>query len=467
MKKKTEKIFILLTDFITINLAWITFFYVRVQSGWFEIIAQPDIVLSMLAVYLFWLVIFTFVGMYRTWFALSRFDELSTLFKASFFGVFILFFSILYSDYTSGVQTSIRVFILMYWIIFFCLVGTGRLVIRGIQRRLLIQGIGRRNALIVGYNDKSKEIHESILKHRALGLDIVAYVGVRDSELNKSYKGIGVIDTVRNLEKVVDLYQIKNVIISLSRHQEDVILEVISKCEGKNIEIKMAPDLYDIISGQAKVAQLYSFPLIDVMPELMPEWEKKLKRVMDIVLSFLLIIVTLPITLISALLIRIQSKGPIFYKQQRMGLNGKIFKIYKFRSMIQDAEKHTGPVWSTKDDPRITPVGSFIRKARIDEIPQVINILKGDMSFVGPRPERPFFVEKLSEEIPLYRRRLKVRPGVTGWAQVKHKYDETIEDVKVKLRYDLFYIENMSLRMDFKIIFRTVFVVLFGKGHFD
>ena len=350
----------------------------------------------------------------------------------------------------------------MYWIIFFCLVGTGRLVIRGIQRRLLIQGIGRRNALIVGYNDKSKEIHESILKHRALGLDIVAYVGVRDSELNKSYKGIGVIDTVRNLEKVVDLYQIKNVIISLSRHQEDVILEVISKCEGKNIEIKMAPDLYDIISGQAKVAQLYSFPLIDVMPELMPEWEKKLKRVMDIVLSFLLIIVTLPITLISALLIRIQSKGPIFYKQQRMGLNGKIFKIYKFRSMIQDAEEHTGPVWSTKDDPRITPVGSFIRKARIDEIPQVINILKGDMSFVGPRPERPFFVEKLSEEIPLYRRRLKVRPGVTGWAQVKHKYDETIEDVKVKLRYDLFYIENMSLRMDFKIIFRTVFVVLFG-----
>jgi lipopolysaccharide/colanic/teichoic acid biosynthesis glycosyltransferase len=135
--------------------------------------------------------------------------------------------------------------------------------------------------------------------------------------------------------------------------------------------------------------------------------------------------------------------------------------------MVQDAEKKTGPVWSTKGDPRITRVGRFIRKVRLDEIPQVINIFRGDMSFVGPRPERPIFVEKLASEIPLYKRRLKVRPGITGWAQVKHKYDETIEDVKVKLRYDLFYIENMSLRMDLKILFKTIFVVLFGKGHYE
>jgi lipopolysaccharide/colanic/teichoic acid biosynthesis glycosyltransferase len=135
--------------------------------------------------------------------------------------------------------------------------------------------------------------------------------------------------------------------------------------------------------------------------------------------------------------------------------------------MFTDAEKRTGPVWSSKDDPRITRIGRIIRKLRIDEIPQMINVLRGEMSMVGPRPERPFFVEKLAEEIPYYKRRLKVRPGITGWAQVKHKYDETIEDVKVKLRYDLFYIENMSLRMDFKIIFRTIFVVLFGKGHYN
>jgi exopolysaccharide biosynthesis polyprenyl glycosylphosphotransferase len=203
------------------------------------------------------------------------------------------------------------------------------------------------------------------------------------------------------------------------------------------------------------------------MPQLMPEWEKKIKRLMDVVISILLIILTSPIVIITAIAIKRESKGPIFYKQERSGLDGKVFKIIKFRSMRADAEKLSGPVWSTKDDPRITKVGKFIRKVRIDEIPQMINVLKGEMSLVGPRPERPFFVEQLSKEIPFYKRRLKVRPGVTGWAQVKHKYDETVEDVKEKLRYDLFYIENMSLSNDFKILFRTIFVVLFGQGHFN
>lgn len=467
MNKRTEKFLILITDFITVNLAWMAFFYVRVQTGWFELIAQPDILLSMIAVYFYWLVIFTFVGMYRTWFALSRFDELSTLFKATFVGVFILFFLILYDDYSSGATTSVRFYIFLYWGIFLLFVGTGRLLIRSVQRNLLVKGIGRRNALIVGFNSKSNEIHSSISKHRELGLDIVAYAGVDDSELNKSYKDISVVNTIHNLESVIEKYQIKNVIISLGRHEEEIILEVITRCEGQNVEIKIVPDLYDIISGHAKISQLYSFPLIDVMPELMPEWEKKLKRLMDIILSFILLIITSPATFLTAIAIKLDSKGPIFYKQDRSGMNGKVFKIIKFRTMVADAEKHTGPVWSTKDDPRITLVGRFIRKVRLDEIPQVYNVLKGDMSFVGPRPERPFFVEKLSHEIPLYKRRLKVRPGITGWAQVKHKYDESIEDVKVKLRYDLFYIENMSLRMDFKIIFRTVIVVLFGKGHYE
>lgn len=405
--------------------------------------------------------------MSRTWFALSRLDELSSLFKAIFVGIFILFVLILYDDYQLGVTTSVRFFIIIYWGILFGLVGFGRVFIRSIQKKLLINGFGRRNALIVGFNYKANEIHDSIVKNRALGLDVVAYVGVQKSELNNSYYNIPVVSTIQDLGNVIDKYSIKDIIISLGWHEEEAILDVISRCDEKNVDIKIVPDLYNIISGQAKVTQLHTFPLIDIMPGLMPEWEKKLKRLMDILLSLGLIIFSLPITLISSLIIKLESKGPVFYKQERMGLNGKLFKIYKFRSMVSDAEKISGPVWSTKDDPRITRFGKFIRKVRIDEIPQTLNILKGDMSFVGPRPERPFFVEKLSNEIPLYKRRLKVRPGVTGWAQVKHKYDENIEDVKLKTRYDLFYIENMSLRMDFKIIFRTVFVVLFGKGHFD
>ncbi len=467
MNKKIEKILVLLTDFLTINLAWLVFFYIRVETGWFELFTQPDVLLPMVVIYFYWLVIFTFVGMYRTWFALSRLDELSTLFKASFVGIFLIFFVILYDDYVREVQSANRFYIFFYWGIFFGIVGTGRLVIRSVQRNLLAGGIGRRNALIVGFNEKANEVHTSVSRFKELGLDIVGYVTANENEIGKEFKGVKVIDVVSNLEKVIDRLSITNIIISLGRNDEDIIVDVIERCGDKSIEIKMVPDLYDIISGQAKIAQLYSFPLIDVMPELMPVWEKKLKRVMDIVLSLLLLILTAPVTIVTSILLKLDSPGPVFYRQERSGLNGKPFRILKFRTMYTDAEKHTGPVWSTKDDPRITRVGKFVRKVRLDEIPQAYNVLKGDMSFVGPRPERPFFVEKLSKEIPLYKRRLKVRPGITGWAQVKHKYDETIDDVKVKLRYDLFYIENMSLRMDFKIIFKTVFVVFFGKGHYE
>ena len=164
--------------------------------------------------------------------------------------------------------------------------------------------------------------------------------------------------------------------------------------------------------------------------------------------------------------LKLTAREAIFFTQERCGQDGRVFKMIKFRSMFSDAEKKSGPVWSQKDDPRITRVGKFLRKIRLDEIPQMLNVLMGEMSLVGPRPERPYFVEKFTEQIPYYKRRLKVRPGITGWAQVKHKYDESIEDVKAKLRYDLFYIENMSLRMDFKILFRTIFVVMFGKGHY-
>jgi exopolysaccharide biosynthesis polyprenyl glycosylphosphotransferase len=273
--------------------------------------------------------------------------------------------------------------------------------------------------------------------------------------------------TLNNLAEVVANSNSKEVIISLEKENHDLLVDIIAKLENKNVGLKIVPDLYEILSGQARTSQIYGTPLIDIMPELMPEWEKKLKRIMDMVISFLILILSIPITILTAVAIKIDSNGPIFFRQERIGMTGKKFRIIKFRSMFKDAEKYTGPVWSQKGDPRVTRIGRFLRRFRIDEIPQMINVLKGEMSLVGPRPERPVFVEKLSQEIPYYPRRLKVRPGITGWAQVKHKYDENIEDVKIKLRYDLFYIENMSLRMDFKILTRTIFVVLFGKGHYS
>lgn len=467
MSNKIEKILILITDFITINLAFIIYFTLRVQSGLFDLVVMPEFFVPMLAIYFYWLLIFTFVGMYRTWFAASRFDELSTLFKAAFVGIFILFFVIFLDDYLSGVASSTRILIFIYWGLLLVLVGSGRLIIRSIQRNLLIKGFGRRCALIIGFNEKAFEVYDTLLQHRGLGIDAEAFVSVRQEKIGHEYKGLKVEGSISNLDELIKRFTVQEIIIALEKENHDVLVEVISKTEGKDIKLKIVPDLYEILSGQARTSQIYGMPLIDIMPELMPEWEKKLKRFLDIIAALILLVVNSPVIFLSAIAIKLDSKGPVFFKQERSGLNGKPFKMVKFRSMYQDAEKLTGPVWSQKDDPRITKVGRVIRKLRIDEIPQMYNVLKGEMSLVGPRPERPFFVEKLSEQIPYYKRRLKVRPGITGWAQVKHKYDESIEDVKIKLRYDLFYIENMSIRMDMKILFRTVFVVIFGKGHYN
>ncbi len=467
MDKRLEKILILLVDFITINLSVAVFFFIRVETGWFEMFSEPSYWLASTGLYLYWLILFIFVGMYRTWFALSRFDELSTLFKSTFVGIFILFVVILYDDSIHGTSDSNRLLIFLYWGILLAFVGSGRLFVRSFQRSLLIKGIGRRNALIIGFNPTAHKIHDSIIKFRSLGLDVQGYLAVKDENVGKRYKDVKVLDSVKNVEKWIDDYKVRNIIIALEKHEDDIMMNVITNCENKNVSIKIVPDLYNIIYGQARVTQIYGFPLIDVMPQLMPEWEKKAKRLLDIVASFMILIITSPIIILTAIAIKLDSKGPVFFKQERSGLNGNEFMVYKFRSMVSDAEAKTGPVWSIKDDPRITRVGRLIRKVRIDELPQMINVLKGEMSLVGPRPERPYFVDMLSKEIPYYKRRLKVRPGVTGWAQVKHKYDESIEDVKTKLNYDLFYIENMSLRLDIKIIFRTVFVVLFGKGHFE
>jgi exopolysaccharide biosynthesis polyprenyl glycosylphosphotransferase len=467
MDKRTEKILTILSDFITINLAWLTYFYIRIESGWFSIIILPEAWVPMLVVYVYWLIVFTFVGMYRTWFAASRFDEISTLFKASFVGIFILFFIIFLDDYLHGVESNTRILIFIYWGLIVLYVGAGRLIIRSVQRNLLIKGIGRRNSIVIGFNPKGFEIHEQIKQAPGLGLDVIGYIAINPDNAGKENNNVKVIGTINNLSSVVESENIREAIIALEQEDHNILVDIIAQLESKNVGLKIVPDLYEILSGQARSAQIYGVPLMDIMPELMPEWEKKLKRLLDIVISLLILIFSLPIVLVFSIAIKLDSKGSIFFKQDRIGMNNKVFKVIKFRSMFEDAEKHTGPVWSQKNDPRVTRVGKIIRRLRIDEIPQMYNVFRGEMSLVGPRPERPFFVEKLSAEIPYYKRRLKVRPGITGWAQVKHKYDESIEDVKIKLRYDLFYIENMSLRMDLKILIRTMYVVLFGKGHYS
>ena len=399
MSKTTEKILILSTDFLTINLAWIVYFILRVQTGWFKLLTVPEFPITMMVMYFYWVIIFTFVGMYRTWFAASRFDELATLFKASFVGIFILFFLIFLDDYRLGVSSSTRILIFIYWGLFLVFVGSGRLLVRSIQRSLLIKGYGRKNALIVGFNKKAHEVHDQILQYKALGLDIKGYISVNGTSIGKEYKETPVLGFIDETSKVIDDTNAKEIIIALDKSDNDILVDLIARCEPKNVGLKIVPDLYEILSGQAKTSQIYGLPLIDIMPQLMPEWEKKIKRIIDVVVSFLSLIITLPVAIPTALAIKLETEGPVFFKQTRCGMNDTVFKIIKFRSMYNDAEKLTGPVWSQKDDPRITKVGRIIRKVRIDEIPQMYNVLKGEMSLVGPRPERPYFVEMLSNII--------------------------------------------------------------------
>ncbi len=270
------------------------------------------------------------------------------------------------------------------------------------------------------------------------------------------------------LDRVSDIIvekQIRSVLIGLDSTHHEALMEIIHRCDSPNVHVRIMPDLYDIVSGQARINSIYGLPLMEVHPELLKTWESFAKRFLDLLTSLSILILTLPLWMIIAIMIKLNSHGPVLYRQIRVGKDGRHFKMLKFRSMKTDAEKHTGPVWAGRNDPRVTKVGRFLRRTHLDELPQFLNVVKGDMSLVGPRPERPFFVEKLSKEIPLYKHRHRVKPGITGWAQVKYKYDENIEDVRNKIKYDLFYIENNSWRLDLKILFNTVYVMVAGKGH--
>ena len=464
MKPSAERSATFLIDGVAINLGWLLYYYVRVISGWIQITIEPDLLAPMVFIYLFWAFVFFLVGLYRPWYAASRFDEIALLFKTTALGCVFLFFVIFVDDVGSAPGPSSRVLILLYWAILFVGVSGGRLVLRSVQRRLLIAGIGARNTIIVGSATRSRELYEQVRKYPALGYRVVGFVGI-DKRWGKHHQeSVPLLGYMEDLARIIPKRQIRDIVVALDSTDHDRLLDIVARCGDFNVGLKIVPDLYDIISGMAKTNQIYGFPLIEISPQLLKPWEEAAKRFIDAAVSATVLVAGLPLWLLIALAIRIDSPGPVFYKQERVGKDGDRFRIFKFRSMHQHAERE-GPTWAHRHDPRVTRVGKVLRKLHLDEVPQMFNVLRGQMSLVGPRPERPMFVEQLTTEIPMYPRRLKVRPGITGWAQVKHKYDESIDDVKKKVQYDLFYIENISLRMDLKILFSTVSHMLLGKGH--
>ena len=265
------------------------------------------------------------------------------------------------------------------------------------------------------------------------------------------------------IEHVLETQQVEEVIIAVESSDHDRLKDIISRIDNGKIRIKVLPDMYTILAGSVDMTNIYGALLIEINPDVMPYWQRAIKRLMDILLSFLALIALIPFFIFSAIAVKLSSPGSIFFLQDRVGLNGKNFKIIKFRTMYVNSEA-SGPQLSSEGDPRITPIGRFMRKTRLDEFPQFLNVLLGQMSLVGPRPERQFYIDQIVQVEPQYIHLTRVRPGITSWGQVKFGYAENVDQMLQRMKFDLIYLKNRSLALDIKIMFYTVIIVFKAQG---
>lgn len=460
----TGKMFLLLIDSLILISYWTVYYYIRTSMGIFELQSEIDFIIPLFAVVIFWLSIFSLFGLYKVQQIKSRTDEFIQILKATTIGSLIIYIVVFSEDINLPPSQTSRSLLIYHWLLVSTFVSVGRISFITYLRKKYLQGKFLKNAIIVGWDKKGKEIFDKLYDFPALGMKVLGFISLKKISGSNSYQNKPLLGFIDQLSEIIHSKNISEVLIALESTDHNKLLKIIEKCEPHKVNFKILPDMYDVISGQLRTNQLYGFPLLEISPKQMQPWEFFVKRVIDILISILIIVLTIPISIIAAIAIKIESRGPIIFKQERVGLEGEIFIMKKFRTMIHNAEWDSGPIWSTQNDPRITKLGLFLRKTRLDEIPQLFNVLSGEMSMVGPRPERPFFVEKFKKEIPFYARRLHVLPGITGWAQIKQGYDASIDDVKSKLKYDLYYIENMSLRIDLKILFNTFYTMIMGRG---
>ena len=473
-----EKLLTLLFDLAAITVAFYVTLWLRYFSRFFPETYNPAIDLSSyffpsMVMSVCWIVLFFFSGLYREWYKESRLDEFLVVARTVFIGLLGLFLItsaqqiVVFAnsgDWRSMFTRTKMATLLTYGGCMLFFATTNRFTIHSFLSFLFKKGIAVSKVMIIGANESGNRLVKEIHAYARLGYRLVGFIDDDGRKTGTTFAGYQVLGTYSDIPDIVKKERIPALIVAHVSGSANEILKILNYCGDISVTIYMVPSLTDVITGHLKTHQIFGIPLMVLLQDHMPGWQAQIKRLMDITVSAMVLLFGAPFWLVVATVIRMNSPGPFIYKQVRVGRNGKNFTLYKFRSMYQDAEKRSGPAWAMENDPRITPVGRFIRKTRLDEIPQFFNVLKGEMSLVGPRPERPYFVEQLKAEIPWYVRRIKMKPGITGWAQVKHKYDASIEDVKQKVIYDLYYFENMSIVLDIKIILQTFWVVLTGKG---
>ena len=419
--------------------------------------------LALLFIPAFWVTIFYISGQYTNIYRKSRLLELGRTIMTSIGGVTIIFFLLLLNDWIPDYRKYYNLYFTLLALHFgftylFRLILTTRTIHR-IHKRLI--GF---NTLIIGGNKKAVRLAEDMMTQtRPAGNLIVGFLTVNEREFYPLEKYAPNLGSYKNLQKVINQFEVEEIIIAIESSEHKLLSEILTLLENRTHTVWGIPDLFDILSNTAKTNTIFGSPLLKISNGLMPVWQENVKRLLDVVVSILSVVVFFPVFIALAIGIKMSSKGPVMYKQERIGKFGKPFMIHKLRTMVSDAETDE-PLLSSSDDSRITHIGQFLRRTHLDEIPQFVNVIKGEMSLVGPRPERKFYIDQIAEIAPYVTHLQKLRPGITSWGQVKYGYASNVEQMVERLQYDMVYLKNISLYVDFKILIYTIMECVRGRG---